>query len=184
MAPPPSISRCPGYDPSDASPIATGIRELREETGYFGGTARLIGSIAPNPAILSNICHTVLIEDCLPGAGTSFDPGEDLLTHLFPAGDLPNLVASGRIRHSLVAVAIFHFVRAAGRVNRARSASAESVDARQQDGAPRGLAASAVRWPDRAHAPALRRRGPDSSGIPVWQGHGFVAGSPPTPVLS
>src|SRR2546426_5596396 len=51
-------------DAGDASPEATGARELQEETGYAGGEARLIGEIFPNPAIMSNRCFTVLIEDC------------------------------------------------------------------------------------------------------------------------
>lgn len=96
-------------DRGDASPVATAIRELREETGYRGTNARLLASIAPNPAIQSNTCHTVLIEDCEPGAGLDFDASEDIQTRLVPATDLAHLVATGRIRHSLVVVAIFHF---------------------------------------------------------------------------
>ena len=34
-------------DPEDASAVETGVRELREETGYAGRNARLIGEIAP-----------------------------------------------------------------------------------------------------------------------------------------
>src|SRR5258706_14478216 len=53
-------------DLSDSSPLATGIRELREETGYEGENARVIGEIFPNPAIMSNTCYTVLVENCQP----------------------------------------------------------------------------------------------------------------------
>jgi len=42
-------------DPEDRSAVETGVRELREETGYEGHNARVIGEIAPNPAIQSNI---------------------------------------------------------------------------------------------------------------------------------
>jgi 8-oxo-dGTP pyrophosphatase MutT (NUDIX family) len=96
-------------DSADTSPVATAIRELREETGYEGEHARVLGTIAPNPAIQSNTCHTVLIENCEPGAATAFDPGEDIVTRLVPTDDLARLVASGRIRHSLVAVAVYHY---------------------------------------------------------------------------
>src|SRR3982751_5640401 len=34
-------------DAGDASPVATGARELREETGYTGQNPRLIGQISP-----------------------------------------------------------------------------------------------------------------------------------------
>lgn len=96
-------------DSADVSPVATAVRELREETGYEGTRARLLGNIAPNPAIQSNTCHTVLIEDCRPTGVHHFDPGEDIATRLVPADQLPALVADGTIRHSLVAVAIYHF---------------------------------------------------------------------------
>ena len=43
-------------------PIAAGVRELSEETGYGGGKARLLGSVHPNPAIQDNRCHFVLVE--------------------------------------------------------------------------------------------------------------------------
>ena len=51
-------------DAGDQSPEITGARELREETGYAGEKPRLIGRIFPNPAIMSNECFTVLIENC------------------------------------------------------------------------------------------------------------------------
>ena len=51
-------------DPEDVSPVTAGVRELREETGYEGTGARLIGEVFPNPAIMSNTCYTVLVENC------------------------------------------------------------------------------------------------------------------------
>src|SRR5436190_20192984 len=51
-------------DPHETSSVAAGERELREETGYVGGHARIIGEIFPNPAIMSNKCYTVLVENC------------------------------------------------------------------------------------------------------------------------
>lgn len=96
-------------DPEDASPEATGARELREETGYEGQSVRLIGQIFPNPAIMSNVCFTVLVENCRCLHPVAFDHGEDLLTRLVPIGEIPRLVAEGRIQHSLVVVALYHF---------------------------------------------------------------------------
>src|SRR5213592_2314804 len=67
-------------DPEDSSPEATGVRELREETGYEGKNARVIGKIFPNPAIMSNTTFTVMIEDCIRTQPVLFDHGEDLMT--------------------------------------------------------------------------------------------------------
>ena len=69
-------------DSTDASPEATAQRELREETGYDGVNPQLIGRIYPNPAIMSNTCFTVLIENCRCAHPVEFDSGEDLLTRL------------------------------------------------------------------------------------------------------
>ncbi|MCX8156970.1 MAG: NUDIX hydrolase [Verrucomicrobiae bacterium] len=96
-------------DPSDSSPLAAGLRELREETGYEGEQARIIGQVFPNPAIMTNTCHTILVERCHPRHPTRFDPCEDLRTHLVPVAEIPALVAAGRIRHSLVVAALFHY---------------------------------------------------------------------------
>jgi ADP-ribose pyrophosphatase len=96
-------------DAKDASPTAAGLRELREETGYEGESACLIGEVFPNPAIMSNTCFTVMVENCHCLHPVEFDHGEDLITRLVPIADLPRLVASGKIKHSLVVVALYHF---------------------------------------------------------------------------
>ncbi len=96
-------------DPGDADPSAAGLRELREETGYEGENARIIGQVFPNPAIMSNTCYTVLVENCRCVCATALDHGEDLITRLVPVGDIPALVATGRIRHSLVVVGLYYF---------------------------------------------------------------------------
>jgi len=96
-------------DPKDASPEAAGVRELREETGYEGGNVRRIGQIFPNPAIMSNTCFTMLVENCKLVHPVEFDHGEDLATRLVPVADIPALVAAGKIQHSLVVVALYYF---------------------------------------------------------------------------
>jgi ADP-ribose pyrophosphatase len=96
-------------DPGETDSVATAVRELREETGYEGERARLLGRIHANPAILNNICYTVLIENCRLKHEVSFDQGEDLVTRLVPVADVPKLVADEKIGHSLVVVALYHF---------------------------------------------------------------------------
>ena len=96
-------------DKTDASPVHTAVRELREETGYQGQNARPLASVFANPAIMSNTCHTVLVEDCLLQHAVEWDSGEDLITRLVPVDEVPALIVAGRIRHPLVVVALYHF---------------------------------------------------------------------------
>jgi len=96
-------------DATDASPSTTGLRELREETGYEGENPKLIGEMFPNPAIMSNRCFTVMVENCRCVHPVEFDHGEDLITRLVPITDIPRMVAMGNIRHSLVVVALYYF---------------------------------------------------------------------------
>jgi ADP-ribose pyrophosphatase len=96
-------------DAGETGPAATAVRELREETGYKGDHARLLGRIHSNPAILSNVTYTVLIENCRLKHAVEFDHGEDLMTRLVPVAEIPKLVADEKIGHSLVVVALYHF---------------------------------------------------------------------------
>jgi len=96
-------------DAGENDPEVTAVRELREETGYAGENARLLGKIWSNPAILNNKTYTVLIENCRLKHEVQFDHGEDLVTRLVPVAEIPKLVADEKIGHSLVVVALYHF---------------------------------------------------------------------------
>jgi len=96
-------------DQDESDPVATAVRELREETGYVGGHGRVLGKVFANPAIMSNSCHTVLIEGCRCLHPVAFDHGEDLITRLVPVTEFPRLIAAEKIRHPLVVVALYHF---------------------------------------------------------------------------
>lgn len=95
-------------DPEDASPIAAGIRELCEETGYVGENARIIGEVHANPAIMNNQCYTVLIDHCELREQTRLDETEDLSTGCVPLAELPAMVRAGRFKHSLVVAALYY----------------------------------------------------------------------------
>ena len=96
-------------DATDASPVAAALRELREETGYEGENPRIIGQVRPNPAIMSNMCYTVMVENCRCIHPLQLDHGEDLITRLMPLAEITQLVATGKIHHSLVIVALYYF---------------------------------------------------------------------------
>jgi 8-oxo-dGTP pyrophosphatase MutT (NUDIX family) len=96
-------------DAKDIRPEVTGARELREETGYEGENARILGKTYANPAIMSNTCYTILIENCRCVHPVEFDSGEDLITRLFPVAEMPDLLGSGKIMHPLVVVGLSFF---------------------------------------------------------------------------
>jgi ADP-ribose pyrophosphatase len=90
-------------------PVAAGVRELLEETGYAGEQARLLASIHPNPAIMSNRCHLVLVENCRPVADTEWDPDEEMEIAAIPTAEVYARARSGGITHSLVLDGLFFF---------------------------------------------------------------------------
>jgi 8-oxo-dGTP pyrophosphatase MutT (NUDIX family) len=96
-------------DAGETNPVVTAVRELREETGYEGEHARLLGDVWSNPAILNNKTFAVLIENCRLKHGVEFDCAEDLETQLLPVEKIPQLVADGKIKHPLVIVALYFF---------------------------------------------------------------------------
>jgi ADP-ribose pyrophosphatase len=90
-------------------PVAAGMRELSEETGYGGGAARLLGSVHPNPAIQDNTCHFVLVDGAVPAGPDEMGrrrghPGVD------GAGrEVLAWARSGLITHSLSVAALMLF---------------------------------------------------------------------------
>jgi hypothetical protein len=50
-----------------------------------------------------------MVENCRCLHPVTFDQSEDLITRLVPIPDIPHLVATGKIQHSLVVVALYHF---------------------------------------------------------------------------
>ena len=96
-------------DPGE-DPLAAGLRELAEETGYTGGHAELIGKVAPNPAIQNNALYTVLVTGVTLTQPPEPDPGEVLAVHTAPIAEVLDQVRTGAIEHALVVVAFAHYV--------------------------------------------------------------------------
>jgi ADP-ribose pyrophosphatase len=90
-------------------PLAAGVRELREESGFVGAPARLLGSVHPNPAMQSNRCHLVLVEDARPVAALDWDPDEEFEITTLPVDEVYALAARGEITHALVLNALLLF---------------------------------------------------------------------------
>jgi 8-oxo-dGTP pyrophosphatase MutT (NUDIX family) len=93
-------------DPEDADPLAAARRELLEETGYASESWRHIGTVEPNPAIMSNRCFTYLATGARRIAEPSPDGHEEIRVVLERASRVPELLREGRIEHALVVAAL------------------------------------------------------------------------------
>ncbi|MEE4135554.1 MAG: NUDIX hydrolase [Desulforhopalus sp.] len=95
-------------DPGE-NPLEAGIRELREETGYGGGQAQLLGWVRPNPAIQDNICSTILVEPVAKLGEPRFEEMEEIELFTVPVDEALAMIASGKIRHGLVLNALMFY---------------------------------------------------------------------------
>jgi len=83
-------------------PEQAALRELREETGYAGERAVLLGYTWPNPAMQSNRLFTYVIEDARRVGDPLPDPFERIIVEPRPLNEIPGMIAKGEIRHCLV----------------------------------------------------------------------------------
>lgn len=89
------------------SPLNAAVRELHEETGYSGHNPKLIGSCLPNPAILTNRAHFVLIENCSKNHDINWDQHEELQIKLVPIDQAFKMAHSGKIQNGVTLNALF-----------------------------------------------------------------------------
>jgi len=90
-------------------PVAAGLRELREETGFVGAHARLLGSVNPNPAIQANRCHFLFVEQAVKLHDPAWDHDEEIEVTTLPVPEVLALAHSGGIVHGLVLNALMLF---------------------------------------------------------------------------
>jgi ADP-ribose pyrophosphatase len=91
-------------------PIEAAERELSEETGFVGKRSRLLGSVRPNPAIQSNQCHIVLIEEAEQLVPTDWDENEELALTLPTVEEVYQMAFTGRITHALTLNALLLYL--------------------------------------------------------------------------
>ena len=96
-----------GMIDADEEPETAARRELLEETGYESNEFVFLGKSRPNPAIQNNWMHHYLALACEKTRETAFDEHESLMTRLAPLSEIPQLIKSEQITHSL-AVAAFY----------------------------------------------------------------------------
>ena len=93
-------------------PQSAALRELQEETGYKGQDIHFLGKVHPNPAIQDNECHSFVVWNVEQTGLQDLDAKEDIETLLYPLSDIPHMIHSRQITHSLVLCAFLYFFAA------------------------------------------------------------------------
>jgi ADP-ribose pyrophosphatase len=94
-------------DPGE-DPVSAALRELEEETGYVPrGRVIHLGQVHPNPAFMTNACHSFLALGCDRIGTTNPDADEEIQVSLEPRARIPELLGTGAITHALVLCAFF-----------------------------------------------------------------------------
>jgi 8-oxo-dGTP pyrophosphatase MutT (NUDIX family) len=91
------------------SPLETGRKELLEETGYASEDWEYLGYVHPNPAFLTNRCHTFLARGVGKVAELDPDESEEIEVVMAPLEQIPALIAGEEITHALV-IGAFHLL--------------------------------------------------------------------------
>ncbi|HEX8734257.1 MAG TPA: NUDIX hydrolase [Pyrinomonadaceae bacterium] len=84
------------------APETAARRELLEETGYAAEEFVYLGKSRPNPAIQNNWIYFFAALNCRKTQETAFDEHESVITKLVPLDEIPQLIESEQITHSLV----------------------------------------------------------------------------------
>ena len=91
-------------DPGE-EPLAAGVRELREETGYTGGTWRIAGRVRPNPALMQNWLWTIFADGVEQTQEPDPGPGEVISVHTVTLDEIHKKLVAGEVTHALVVTA-------------------------------------------------------------------------------
>jgi 8-oxo-dGTP pyrophosphatase MutT (NUDIX family) len=89
---------------------AAALRECLEETGYTAPKALPLGVQSPNPALFSNRLFSFYAPDADLAGRIQNTGTEHTEVLLVPLRDLPNMLASGAIDHSLVAATLWRYL--------------------------------------------------------------------------
>ncbi|HYH80677.1 MAG TPA: NUDIX hydrolase [Longimicrobium sp.] len=82
---------------SDPATAAAAGRELREETGYTGADAEIIGRIDLNPSWQAATVHVAVVRDARRSAEKELDDAEDTRVCLVRPDDLRRRILAGEV---------------------------------------------------------------------------------------
>jgi 8-oxo-dGTP pyrophosphatase MutT (NUDIX family) len=100
-----------GFMEAGEEPVAAALRELREETGYEGEAAEIVGVMELNPSWQTTRVHVALVRNARRAAEREQDEGEDIRVLTCPPERVRELARSGGIRAavSLAALALLEW---------------------------------------------------------------------------
>lgn len=91
-------------------PVAAGLRELREETGYIAERGAYIGRCRPNPAILNNQCHFVFADNVeLSEACVDWDEHEEIEVRVLAESEVLEWTRAHVIEHALALTGLLYY---------------------------------------------------------------------------
>lgn len=87
-------------DPGE-TPEFTGIRELKEETGYVAESVEMFGPLLPNPGLNTANFHIALARNCRPSSPATPEPFEEIEIELRPLESVAEMISNGELTHAL-----------------------------------------------------------------------------------
>lgn len=96
-------------------PVVAVSRELLEETGYAADLILPLGSLSPNPAIMTNSFHAFIAEGCRLVNEQKLDEHEEIEVLLVPEHEAIDMVGGEDWGHALMTAALFFYSRYTGK---------------------------------------------------------------------
>jgi ADP-ribose pyrophosphatase len=91
------------------TPLEGARRELKEETGYTGGTWTELMISAPNPGTMTNLCHSFLAEGVELTAQKDWDATEDIEVFLKTKQEVRDMLEQGVFQQAMMIAPLWKY---------------------------------------------------------------------------